>query len=206
MAKETTLSRVVMIRAYFNQKAASWDETSSERDTTKLARMAKRLDIKPGSIVLDVGTGTGVFIPFLLREIGKGGRIIALDFAEKMLRRARAKGFNGNIDYLCADVTNIPLGDEIFDIIVCYSSFPHFPDKSGALAEMSRVIKRGGRLLICHTSSRASINEIHRQIPVVESDIIPDEGEMRIILLRAGFIEIKINDSESYLASARKPR
>ena len=195
-----------MIRAYFNQKAASWDETSSERDTTRLERMAKRLDIKPGSIVLDVGTGTGVFIPFLLCEIGKGGRIIALDFAGKMLRRARARGFNGNIDYLCAEVTNIPLRNEIFDIIVCYSSFPHFPDKSRALAEMNRVIKRGGRLLICHTSSRASINGIHCQIPAVENDIIPDEGEMQIILLRAGFIEIKIDDSESYLASARKPK
>ncbi len=195
-----------MIRAYFNQKAASWDETSSERDTTRLERMAKHLDIKPGSTVLDVGTGTGAFIPFLLREIGKGGRIIALDFAEKMLRRARAKGSNGNIDYLCAEVTNIPLGNEIFDIIVCYSSFPHFQDKPRALAEMSRVIKRGGRLLICHTSSRASINEIHRQIPAVENDIIPDEGEMQIILLRAGFSKIKIDDSESYLASARKPK
>ncbi len=194
-----------MIRAYFNQKAAIWDETSSERNTTKLERMAKRLDIKPGSIVLDVGTGTGVFISFLLGEIGKDGRIIALDFAEKMLRRARAKGFNGNIDYLCAEITNIPLRNEIFDIIVCYSSFPHFQDKSRALAEMNRVIKRGGRLLICHTSSRASINEIHRQIPVVENDIIPDKDEMQMILLRAGFIKIKIDDSESYLASARKP-
>jgi len=205
LAKETTLGRIVMIRAYFNQKAASWDETSSERDTTRLERMAKRLKIKPGSIVLDVGTGTGVFIHFLLREIGKGGRIVALDFAEKMLGRACTKGFNGDIDYLCADVTNIPLGNEIFDIIVCYSCFPHFQDKPGALAEMNRVIKRGGRLLICHTSSRASINEIHRQIPAVENDIIPDEGEMQIILLRAGFTEIKIDDSESYLASARKP-
>ena len=195
-----------MIRAYFNQSAARWDEIGSERDMTKLERMAKRLDIKPGSIVLDVGTGTGVFIPFLRREIGRGGRIIALDIAEKMLRRARAKGLNGNIDYLCADVTNIPLGNEIFDIIVCYSSFPHLQDKSRALAEMSRVIKRGGRLLICHTSSRARINEVHRQIPAVENDIIPDEGEMQIILSRAGFIEIKIDDSESYLASARKPK
>jgi hypothetical protein len=40
----------------------------------------------------------------------------------------------------------------------------------------------------------------------VENDIIPDGGEMQIILLRAGFIEIKIDDSESYLASARKPK
>ncbi len=99
MAKETTLGRVVMIRAYFNQKAASWDETVAEKDTAKLERMAKRLRIKPGSIVLDVGTGTGVFIPFLFRELGRGGRVVALDFAERMLGCARAKGFNGNIDY-----------------------------------------------------------------------------------------------------------
>ncbi len=196
-----------MIRVYFNEKAATWDKTVAERDSTKLERMAKRLKIKLGSIVLDVGTGTGVFIHFLLREMGKGGRIIALDFAEKMLRRARAKGFNGNIDYLCADVTNIPLGNEIFDIIVCYSSFPHFQDKSRALAEMNRVIKRGGRLLICHTSSRASINEIHRQIPAVENDIIPDKSEVQEVLSMAGFVDIKIEDnSENYLASARKPR
>ncbi|MBA7553965.1 2-methoxy-6-polyprenyl-1,4-benzoquinol methylase, mitochondrial [subsurface metagenome] len=123
-----------------------------------------------------------------------------------MLRRAQAKGFNGNIDYLCADITNIPLRNEIFDIIVCYSSFPHFQDKLRALAEMNRVIKRGGRLLICHTSSRASINEIHRQIPAVENDIIPDEGEVQEVLSMAGFVDIKIeDDSESYLASARKP-
>jgi len=196
-----------MSRAHFNQIAAKWDETRwSSEDIAKLERMAKRLDIKPGSTVLDVGTGTGVFIPFLLREVGKGGRIIALDFAGEMLRQARARGFNGNIDYLCADVTNIPLRNEIFDIIVCYSSFPHFQDKPRALAEMNRVIKRGGRLLICHTSSRASINKIHRQIPAVENDIIPDEGEMQIILLRAGFTGIKIDDSKSYLASVRKPR
>jgi len=195
----------VMIRAYFNQKAAIWDETVAEKDTAKLDRMAKRLNIKPGSTLLDVGTGTGVFSPFLLREIREGGRIVALDFARKMLRRARAKGFNGNIDYLCADVTNIPLRNEIFDIIVCYSSFPHFQDKSRALAEMSRVIKRGGRLLICHTSSRDKINEIHRQIPAVENDIIPDEGEMQSLLLSTGFVDIKIDDSESYLVSARKP-
>ncbi len=195
-----------MIRTYFNERAAGWDETVAEKNAAKLERMAERLNIKPGSTVLDVGTGTGVFIHFLLREMGKGGRIVALDFAEKMLERARAKGFNGNIDYLCADVTNIPLHNEIFDIIVCYSSFPHFQDKPGALAEMNRVIKRGGRLLICYTSSRASINEIHRQIPAVGNDIIPDEDEMQIILLKAGFIEIKVDDSESYLASARKPK
>ena len=194
-----------MIRAYFNQRAAIWDETASEQDTTKLKRMARRLNIKPGSTVLDVGTGTGVFIPFLLSKIGKNGQIVALDFAEEMLRQAQAKGCNRNIDYLHADVTNIPLGEEIFDIVICYSSFPHFPNKPRALTEMNRVIKTGGKLFICHTSSRTKINEIHRQIPAVENDLIPDKGEMQIMLSMAGFTSIEIDDdSENYLASARK--
>jgi len=195
-----------VIKAYFNQRAASWDETVAERDTSKLEQMAKRLNIKPGSTLLDVGTGTGVFLPFLLSKIGSGGHIVALDFAEEMLKKAMAKGFNGNIDYLCADITNIPLDDEIFDTVVCYSSFPHLQDKSRALAEINRAIKSGGKLFICHTSSRATINQIHRNIPAVQNDTIPDEDEVQMLLSMAGFTEISIDDtSESYLASARKP-
>lgn len=195
-----------MIRTYFNQKAAIWDETVAEKDTSKLEQMAERLNIVPGATVLDVGTGTGVFIPFLLSEVGDKGRIVTLDFAEKMLRKAQAKGFNGNIDYLCADVMNIPIDDEVFDIVVCYSSFPHFQDKTVALAEINRVIKSGGKLLVCHTSSRSQINGIHRQIPAVANDIIPDEDKMQIMLSGAGFTDIKIDDNRgSYLCSARKP-
>ena len=194
-----------MIREHFNRWADTWDETATEKDAGKLERMAERLSIKPGSTVLDVGTGTGVFIPFLLRKIGSNGRIIGLDVAEKMLEKAKAKGFDGNIEYVCADVTDIPLENEIFDAVVCYSSFPHFWDKPRAFAEMSRVIKAEGRLFICHTSSRAAINEIHRNIPAVQNDTIPDENEMQIMLSEAGFTDIEIADgNESYLASARK--
>ena len=196
-----------MIMAYFNEKAALWDETVAEKDMTKLEGMAERLDIEPGSTVLDVGTGTGVFIPFLLSRIGEQGRIVGLDVAEEMLKGAVAKSFDGCIDYLCADVAGIPVEDKIFDSIVCYSSFPHFQDRPRALAEMNRVIKMGGKLFICHTSSRAQINEIHRSIPTVQHDTIPDEDEMRAMLSGAGFTDIKISDSsESYLASARKSR
>ena len=173
--------------------------------TDALERMVERLNIEPGSTVLDVGTGTGVFIAFLLSKIGRNGHIVTLDLAEEMLRKAMAKGFNGNIDYLCADVTDIPLDNEIFDTVVCYSSFPHFQDKPSVLIEISRVMKKGGRLLICHTASRTQINEIHSQIPVVRNDTIPDGDEMQLMLSAAGFAEIKIDDnSDSYLASARK--
>jgi len=127
-------------------------------------------------------------------------------FPISMLKRAQAKGLNGNIEYLHADVTSIPLGEEIFDVVVCYSSFPHFQDKLRSLREINRVLKRGGKLFICHTSSRAVINDIHCQIPVVQNDTIPGEGEMQIILSAAGFTDIDICDNDSsYLASASKP-
>jgi len=195
-----------MLRTYFNEQADSWDENVAEKDTDKLEQMAVRLELKPGSMVLDVGTGTGVFIPYLFGSIGKKGRIIALDIAEEMLKKARAKGFSGNIDYLQADIGEIPLCNGTFDSVVCHSSFPHFQDKQGALAEIKRVMKGGGKLVICHTSGRAHINEIHSQIPVVENDVLPDSIGMLLLLKAAGFTEIKVEDkSESYLASAEKP-
>ncbi len=194
-----------MIRAYFNQRAAVWDETIAEKDTAKLERMAGRLNLGSGFTVLDVGTGTGVFLPFLLHRIGRNGRVVAIDVADEMLPRARAKGFAGDINYLCADVMDIPLDDEIFDAIVCYSSFPHFQDKPRAFTEMNRVIKSGGRLLICHTLSRTQINEIHRQNPIVHHDTIPDADEMQSMLSAAGFTDISIEDnSDSYLATATR--
>ena len=195
-----------MIRTYFNQKAAVWDETIAEKDTTRLKSMADRLNLKPGSTVLDVGTGTGIFLPFILEKIGSNSLIVALDIADEMLLRARAKGLKGNICCLCANIMDTPLGGALFDAVVCYSSFPHFRDKPKAFAEIYRVLKKGGRLSICHTSSRAQINEIHRQNPVVSEDTIPEKYEMLSMLSQAGFKEVIIADkSESYLASSLKP-
>ncbi|MFC1908436.1 class I SAM-dependent methyltransferase [Chloroflexota bacterium] len=205
MAAETKYGGNALITAYFNEKAAIWDETIAEKDVTKLEDMARRLDIKSSSTVLDVGTGTGVFVPFLLDKNGGNGRLICLDPAEDMLKRAQAKGFQGNIEYICADIADNRLDNETFDTVVCYSSFPHFQDKPGALGEINRVLKKGGRLFICHTSSRTAINEIHSQILEVQNDLIPEEDEMQQLLSSAGFTEISIcDDNSSYLASACK--
>lgn len=194
-----------MVKTYFNEKAGIWDETVAEKDVTKLEAMAGRLALEPGFIVLDVGTGTGVFVPYILSRIGGKGRLVCLDFAEEMLKRVRAKGFRGNIEYICADITHTRLSEETFDAVVCYSSFPHFQDKPAALGEIHRLLKPAGRLFICHTSSSRVINGIHRQIPEVQNDLIPAEAEMRQMLSAAGFNEISIcDDNDWYLSAGRK--
>lgn len=194
-----------MIRHYFNEKSAIWDEDIAEKDTKKLEQMAQRLGIDEGSFVLDIGTGTGVFLPFVFSRIGSNGRIIAVDIAEEMLKNAAIKFLIKNIDYVQADVESIPLPDNTFDVITCYSCFPHFQDKLKALNEINRVLKTGGRLFIFHTSSRDAINDIHRQIPVVKNDLLPDKVQMHSMLLQTGFVNVIVDDgTESYFACATK--
>ncbi|MBE0480445.1 MAG: methyltransferase domain-containing protein [Dehalococcoidia bacterium] len=194
-----------MSREYFNEKACIWDELIAEKDGRRLARLARFLNIGPSSTVLDVGTGTGVFLPFLVRSMGSLGRLVAIDFAENMLARAVKKNSNGNVNYIQADVTFLPLPDEIFDTVVCYSSFPHFRDKLKALREVHRVLTTEGRVFICHTSSRTAINHIHSEIPDVAGDLIPAESEMTRLLEAAGFEQAEVRDlDESYLATAVK--
>ncbi len=195
-----------MSKEFFNSRAVIWDEKVAEKDTAKLEAMAARLEIKAGAAVLDVGTGTGVFTPFLLKKLGPEGKLVCLDFAEEMLKILKSKGFKGNISYVCADIENSRLADKYFDAVVCYSVFPHFQNKLKILREINRLLKKGGSLFICHTSSRQTINKIHRSTPEVCDHLLPESEDVRRMLSGAGFVDIHINDGkDDYFVSASRP-
>jgi len=190
---------------FFNARAATWDENVAEKDVSRLEAMLARIEISPGVTVLDVGTGTGVFVPFLLKKIGSKGRLVCLDFAEGMLNIAREKKLSGNISFLCTDIVNSGLPDEAFNAVVCYSVFPHFDDKPKTLSEICRVLQPGGRIFIAHTSSRQAINDIHRSLPEVCGHVFPENDDMQRLLSEAGFEDIHISEGqEHYFVSARK--
>ena len=195
-----------MSKEFFNSRAAGWDEEAAEKDSARLEAMAARLDIKAGAAVLDVGTGTGVFVPYLVNKIGDQGSLVCLDYAEEMLKVACAKNFRGNITYICDEIETCRLPDRSFDAVVCYSVFPHFQDKPKALKKISRLLKDNRKLYICHTSSRQAINDIHRRLPEVSDHLLPRNEEMRRMLAGAGFKDISIADGkDNYLVTARKP-
>ena len=193
-------------REYFNQLAGKWDKMTPEETRARLPQMIDYLAIKPGDTILDVGGGTGILLPLLYKAAGGVGKIVSLDIAEEMLRQARNNGHQGNIDFIHADVAAIPLSGEAFDLVICYSCFPHFPDKLKALAEMARVLRNRGRLAICHTANRQTINELHKSIGnAVGNDTIPDEATMREMLAASGLKTIEVRDEyHRYLAIAAK--
>ena len=109
-------------RAFFNERAARWDE-KAHHDPDKLSRIAALAGLAPGAAVLDVGTGTGVMLPLLRAGVGPTGRLIALDVAERMAARAREKHGAAAL-YLAADALCLPFAPGAFDVIMCYSVFP----------------------------------------------------------------------------------
>ena len=193
-------------REYFNQLAGKWDKMTSEETRSRLPEMIKDLEIKAGDTILDVGGGTGILLPLLYEAAGNKSKIVSLDIAEEMLRQARNNSYPSNIHYVHADVAAIPLASESFDFVICYSCFPHFPDKIKALAEMARVLRSKGRLVICHTASRHEINELHKSIgDVIGNDTIPDEAIMRRMLSKSGLNTIEVRDEAyRYFAIAAK--
>ena len=193
-------------REYFNQLASRWDRMASAETKARLPKLIEELVVKPGDAILDVGGGTGILLPMLYEAAGDKGKVVSLDIAEEMLKQARNSGHKGHIEYIHADAAAIPLVSETFDLVVCYSCFPHFPDKPRALAEMARVLRNGGRLAICHTASRHAINELHKSIGhVIEYDTIPNAATMRKLLAKSGMKHIEVRDgAHRYLATATK--
>ncbi|WP_242652536.1 class I SAM-dependent methyltransferase [Desulfofarcimen acetoxidans] len=196
-------------RTWFNEKAAVWDSNVlKEERCQKLHEIIKNLGIKVNSVVLDVGTGTGVLIPWLKEAVGLTGKIIAVDFAEEMLQFAIAKNFGSSVNILSADVHNLPFENDYFDEVVCNSAFPHFHNKPLAMQEMTRVLKPGGRLSICHPAPREELNSFHRNLGgVVANDMLPAEEEMVSIANRSGLTNIEIKDGpQTYLLTGRKAK
>lgn len=192
-------------RKFFNDRAEHWDETVRNNDPQKLRSMADRLNINKDDRVLDVGTGTGVFIPHIAEKLNGSGKIISMDYAINMLYKANTKfPQNGSLRYVCAEIETLHMNSEAFDVATCYSTFPHFHDKPKALSNLRHLLRSNGILYICHTAGRETINDIHRNIPDFQDHLIPDNASMVQLLKDAGFTDISIeDDSESYLVEAR---
>jgi demethylmenaquinone methyltransferase / 2-methoxy-6-polyprenyl-1,4-benzoquinol methylase len=113
-------------------------------------RAVDRAEVGPGSDALDVCCGTGDLALELRRRIGPDGRVFGCDFSEPMLELARRKsGEEGlPVEFGWADALELPYGDQGFDAVTIGFGARNLADLGRGLAEMARVLKPGGRLVI----------------------------------------------------------
>lgn len=196
----------MQLQEYFDQLAPTWDKELTRERLKCLGNIVKELGIKSGYYVLDIGSGTGVLLPFLIAELGDEGKIVAVDISAEMLGQAKAKNFQPIVVFAQADVLAIPLADSSVDLAICNSAFPHFDDKVKALKEIAMVLRNNGRLVICHTMSRAMVNQLHQSIGgAIADDLLPDEFQLKEMIKQAGLKVTYFEDSpERYLVIAEK--
>jgi len=118
------------------------------------ARAADYANVGPGARALDVATGTGDLALELAGRVAPGGEVIGSDFAERMLDRAREKaatsdrvgGVRPRFEW--GDALSLPYGDDSFDAATVGFGARNFSDLSRGLAEMVRVVRPGGRVVV----------------------------------------------------------
>lgn len=104
-----------------------------------------------GAVVLDVGCGAGTDLLLAARRVGPQGRAIGVDMTEAMRARARAGAAAcglANVDVREGDATRLPAEDASIDVVISNGVLNLVPDKTRAVAEMARVLRRGGRVQI----------------------------------------------------------
>ena len=121
----------------------------------------EKLQLSPGSRVLDVCTGTGDLIAHLLPLVGEQGQVDGLDYSPHMLAIARKRfGHYANVTLIRGDALALPYADNTFDGAMISFGLRNVADIPRALAEMHRVIKPGGRMVNLDTAPQPGISGI----------------------------------------------
>ncbi len=193
-------------KQFFDRLADTWEDQSFPPETRKrIAELVATFDIREGGRVLDVATGTGILHPYLLRAVGKSGRILAFDYSIKMLLQAKMKPFGANLHCFQASAMDIPLPADLCDTVVCFAAFPHFSDQLKALQEMARVAKKDAAIYIAHLMSRDELLKHHGSHSPVAGDTVPAATDMKRMCKAAGLTDPRITDKPGlYLARALK--
>jgi demethylmenaquinone methyltransferase/2-methoxy-6-polyprenyl-1,4-benzoquinol methylase len=189
---------------FFNERADIWDEIA-KHDMAKVDLLTRLLFIQENDTILDVGTGTGVLLP-VLANYTAGKNITAIDSAERMIAAAKRKFGGLGCSFITEDAALYPFRPEAYNVIVCYSVFPHFDDKPRIIMHLADALKKGGLLAVLHSSSREKINGVHVHAHRdVMMDSLPSADALAGLMRKLHLLpEVIIDNSEMYAVCARR--
>jgi arsenite methyltransferase len=163
-------------------------------------------ELKPGETVLDLGSGGGIDVLLSARRVGPAGKAYGLDMTDEMLELARqnqkAAGI-ANVEFLKGEIENVPLPDDMVDVVISNCVINLSADKDRVLREAFRVLKPGGRFAVSDVVVRGEVSPaIRRSVELWVGCFAGalEEAEYRAKLAAAGFEFIEIEPTRAYRA------
>jgi len=162
------------------------------------------IELKPGEVVLDLGSGGGIDVLLSARRVGPTGKAYGLDMTDEMLALAREnqrKAGVENVEFLKGEIENIPLPDNSVDVVISNCVINLSADKARVLREAFRVLRPGGRFAVSDVVVRGEVPAAVRQSVLLWAGCIAgalDESDYRAKLLGAGFVEIGLETTRAY--------
>jgi len=161
-------------------------------------------DLKPGEVVLDLGSGGGIDVLLSAKRVGPTGKVYGLDMTDEMLALARRNAQAArvtNVEFLKGEIEAIPLPDASVEVIHSNCVVNLSPNKDAVFAEAFRVLKPGGRFAIADIVVRGELPEAIRKHLELWAGCVAGalkEEEYRAKLANAGFTEIEIAPARIY--------
>ncbi len=160
--------------------------------------------LKEGESILDLGSGAGFDCFLAARKVGKNGKVIGVDMTPEMIEKARAnieKGNYGNVEFRLGEIENLPVADNLIDVVISNCVINLSPNKRRVFEEAIRVLKPGGRLMVSDVVLLEAIpdaiqNSIEAYVGCISGASMKDNYIG--IIESVGFEDIKVLEETSF--------
>lgn len=165
--------------------------------------------LKPGEVVLDLGSGGGFDVFIAARKVGPTGKSIGVDMTPDMLRKARnnvikftgSTGLN-NVEFRLGEIEHLPVADNSVDVIISNCVINLSPDKPQVWKEIARVLKPGGRVAVSDLAllkplPEAVLASIQALIGCIAGAVLVDD--IRKMIREAGLVNPELKMKSDYI-------